>query len=225
MSHSSPPPLSPSIIDLWPEGVPAQLANPPVEERDEHRIWSVNTPSLTVYPAPNPVKGAPLVIVCPGGGYGGLSWQHGGIGVAKWLNSLGITAFVLKYRLKEYGHPAPLQDVQKAVRLVRSRAKEFGGDPSNIGVSGASAGGHLAGTIGTLYNQEVAPANDPLNDISARPNFLMMLYPVITMDTPHGHGNSRRNLAGDNPTTASLDLLSVEKQVTTDTPADIYRLH
>lgn len=209
---------SPVIIDLWPEGVPNQLANPPVEQRDEHRIWSVNTPSLTAYPAPNPVKGAPLVIVCPGGGYAALSWHHGGIGVAKWLNSIGITAFVLKYRLKEYGHPAPLQDVQKAVRLVRSRATEFGGDPHNIGISGASAGGHLAASIGTLYHQKVGPDNDPLRDISARPDFLVMLYPVITMDAPHVHLGSRKNLAGDNPTAASLELLSVEKQVTADTP-------
>ena len=209
---------SPAMIDLWPEGVPDQLENPPAEEHDEHRRWSITHPTLTVYPAPNPVKGAPLVIVCPGGGYHKLSWQHGGIGVAKWLNSLGITAFVLKYRLLEYGHPAPLQDVQRALRIVRSRAAEFGGDPNNVGVSGASAGGHLAASLGTLYDQKVAPEGDTLGDISARPDFMMLLYPVITMDAPHVHPGSRFGLLGETYTQEESDLLSLEKQVTTETP-------
>jgi len=209
---------SAAIIDLWPEGVPGQLANLPVEQCDEHRIWSVSTPTLTVYSAPNPVKGAPLMIVCPGGGYHALSWAHGGIGVAKWLNSLGITAFVLKYRLFEYGHPAPLQDVQRAVRIVRSRAEQFGGDPKNVGISGASAGGHLAASLGTLYDQKVAPAGDTLGDISARPDFMMLLYPVITMDEPNVHPGSRLGLLGEEFTQEQSDLLSLEKQVTAETP-------
>lgn len=209
---------SPAIIDLWPEGVPDQLENPPAEEHDEHRRWSITHPTLTVYPSPNPVKGAPLVLVCPGGGYQKLSWKLGGIGVAQWLNNLGITAFVLKYRLLEYGHPAPLQDVQRAIRIMRSRAEQFGGDPQNIGVSGASAGGHLAASLGTLYDRKVAPDGDTLGDISARPDFMMLLYPVITMDEPHVHAGSRRGLLGDEFTQEKSDLLSLEKQVTAETP-------
>ena len=209
---------APAIIDLWPEGVPGQLANPPVEQRDEHSIWAVSTPTLTVYPASKPLKGAPLMIVCPGGGYHKLSWQHGGIGVAKWLNSLGITAFVLKYRLFEYGHPSPLQDVQRAIRIVRSRADQFGGDSNNVGISGASAGGHLAASLGTLYDLKVAPAGDTLGGISARPDFMMLLYPVITMDEPNVHTGSRLGLLGEEFTQEQSDLLSLEKQVTGEPP-------
>lgn len=209
---------SPAIIELWPEGVPNQFENPPAEEDDGHRKWSITHPTLTVYPASNPVQGAPLVIVCPGGGYHKLSWQNGGIGVAKWLNSLGITVFVLKYRLHEYGHPAPLQDVQRAMRLVRSRAEQFGGTPDNIGISGASAGGHLAASLGTLHDLQVTPEGDTLEEVSARPDFMMLLYPVITMDAPHVHVGSRRGLLGDTFTSEQSDLLSLEKQVSADVP-------
>jgi lysophospholipase L1-like esterase/dienelactone hydrolase len=137
---------------------------------------------------------------------------------ARWLNSLGITVFVLKYRLDNYGHPAPLQDVLRAIRVVRSRAAEFGIRPDRIGVMGASAGGHLSACAATLWDSPEGKTGNALDEVSARPNFAALIYPVITMADPFAHKGSRQALFGDQPTPEQIELLSLEKRVHSNTP-------
>lgn len=210
--------VEPTVIPLWPEGVPGALPNGGAEYIKDDRVYNVQVPTLTYFPAPADKAVGTAAIVCPGGGYVRLAVTNEGNGMAKWLNSLGVSVFVLKYRLREYGHPAPLRDVLRAVRLVRSRAAEFGVDPHRIGVMGASAGGHLTACAGTLYDHPDGKTGAALDAVSARPDFLVMQYPVIYMDNPAMHRGSREALLGPNPTPELLALLSVERHVTKDTP-------
>jgi len=214
------------VIPLWPEGVPAAVRpdapatkGPVGEEKiSETHNANISVPTLTVYaPAVDRPNGT-AVIVCPGGGYSNQSTLREGVQYARWLSTLGVTAFVLKYRQQEYGHPAPLQDVLRAVRLVRSRAAEFKIDPARLGVMGSSAGGHLAASAGTLFDHPDGKTGAALDAVSARPDFLLLMYPVITMDDPYVHAGSRKALLGAHPDPAQLLLLSVEKQVTAATP-------
>ena len=207
------------VIDLWPEGVPGFKADAPKERNDgQGHIYSVDHPTLTVLPADPAKSVGTALIVCPGGGYVRLAVATEGSSMTQWLNSLGISVFILKYRLSEYGHPAPLQDVLRAVRLVRSRAAEFHVRPDRIGVFGGSAGGHLAACAGTLYDDPAGKTGAALDSVSGRPTFLVLLYPVITMRKPFVHAGSLRSLLGKTPDPALVDLLSVEDHVTKDTP-------
>src|SRR5439155_24347536 len=129
-----------------------------------------------------------------------------------------VSACVLKYRLVEYGHPAPLQDVLRAIRLVRSRAADFGLKTDRIGVMGFSAGGHLAATAATLFDAAEGRTGSPLDRVSARPDFAALIYPVITMKQPFAHAGSRDNLLGKNPSTNAVDALSAELHVSKATP-------
>ncbi|HUJ43593.1 MAG TPA: alpha/beta hydrolase [Opitutaceae bacterium] len=208
----------PGVMDLWPEGVPGLRADAAPEKTSEGRVSNVHHPTLAVYPAPAGSACGTAVIICPGGGYGWLSMEKEGTEPARWFNALGVTAFVLKYRLAEYGHPAPLRDVLRAVRLVRSRAAEFGVRADRMGVMGFSAGGHLASCAGTLYDAPEGRTGAPLDAVSARPDFLMLIYPVITLQDPYTHAGSRRNLLGEHPTEALIGHLSTELQVTKNTP-------
>jgi acetyl esterase/lipase len=209
---------SPVVIPLWPEGVPGAKAIGDERSESGGRISNVSEPTLTVYaPAVDRPNGT-AVIIAPGGGYGMLSTEREGVQYANWLSTLGVTSFVLKYRMKEFGHPAPLQDVLRAVRLVRSRAAELKVNPARVGVMGSSAGGHLAASAGTLFDHAAGKTGAALDATSARPDFLILMYPVITMDDPHAHAGSRKNLLGDNPTPELLQLASMEKQVTAATP-------
>jgi acetyl esterase/lipase len=158
------------------------------------------------------------VIIAPGGGYVRLSTYREGVQYANWLSSLGVTSFVLKNRLQEFGHPAPLQDVLRAVRLVRSRAAEFHLNPDHIGVMGSSAGGHLAASAGTLFDHPTGRTGAALDAVSARPDFLILMYPVITMEDYAVHAGSRKALLGANPGPELKELMSLEKQVTAATP-------
>ncbi|MDP2138662.1 MAG: alpha/beta hydrolase [Candidatus Didemnitutus sp.] len=207
-----------TVIPLWPEGVPdAQVGAPPEYIKDD-RVFNVQVPTLTLLlPAPGTANGT-AAIICPGGGYERLSVSNEGNGMARWLTAQGVTCFVLKYRLKEYGHPAPLRDVLRAVRLVRSRAAEFGLDPDRVGVFGSSAGGHLAATAATLYDHPLGKTGHELDAVSARPTFVVLQYPVILMEGPFIHSGSRKYLLGPNPDAALVALLSVDRQVTKDTP-------
>ncbi|AOS44316.1 Acetylxylan esterase precursor [Lacunisphaera limnophila] len=205
-------------IPLWPEGVPNLRTDLGAEQLVEGRLTQVTVPTLSLSrPEAGQANGTALII-CPGGGYGSLSLEFEGHTYARWFNRLGITTFVLKYRLKEYGHPAALQDALRAVRLVRSRAAEFGLDPLRIGLLGSSAGGHVAATAGTLYDHPAGRTGDPLDALSARPDFLILLYPVITMSGRATHLGSRTALLGDSPAPDLLRLLSPELQVTPSTP-------
>ena len=209
--------LAQAAIPLWPEGVPN--AKPiGAEKVVDGRISNVSEPTLTVFkPAVDRPTGT-AVIICPGGGYQFVSNAREGEQYANFLSSLGITAFVLKYRMAEFGHPAPLQDVLRAVRLVRSQAASYGVDPNRIGVMGSSAGGHLAATSGTLYDHALGRTGHELDEVSARPDFLILMYPVIMMDGPAIHAGSRRALLGESPSAANVNLMSLEKQVTSATP-------
>lgn len=206
------------IIPLWPEGVPGARAGIGAEQAKEGRISNVSEPTLTlVGPAVDRPNGT-AVIICPGGGYVRLSADREGTQYANWLSGLGVTTFVLKYRMQEFGHPAPLQDVLRAVRLVRSRAKEFGIDPARVGVMGSSAGGHLAASAGTLFDLPAGRTGAALDGISGRPDFMMLMYPVITMEPPAAHMGSRQALLGKSPPAELVTQMSLEKQVTAATP-------
>jgi acetyl esterase/lipase len=198
----------PQIELLWPAGAPGARGS---EAADK--------PSLTIFlPAADRANGT-AVIVCPGGGYGHLATDHEGRQVAEWLNRLGVSAFMLQYRLgPRYHHPAPLQDVQRALRMVRSRAAQWRLDPRRIGVWGFSAGGHLASTAGTHFDGGQADASDPIERASSRPDFMILAYPVITMTTPYTHGGSRQNLLGKDADPQLVQSLSNEKQITPQTP-------
>jgi acetyl esterase/lipase len=159
------------------------------------------------------------VIVAPGGSYGMLASNHEGRQVANWLNALGVTAFVLKYRLgPRYHHPIELGDAQRAIRLVRSRAGEFGFLPDRIGMIGFSAGGHLASTAGTHFDNGNPSASDPIDRISCRPDFLILAYPVISFTAPYTHQGSATNLLGENADASLRAELSNELHVTPQTP-------
>jgi len=210
---------TPAVIELWPEGVPDLRANAgPEIDAAGGRISNVSNPTLTVFAPLAGTANGTAVVVCPGGGYVWLSTDHEGKVPAQWFNSLGVTAFVLKYRLKEYGQPAPLRDVLRAIRLVRSRAKDFGVRPDRIGVMGFSAGGHLAASAATLFDSPEGRTGPALDDTSGRPDFVMLLYPVIIMQPPYAHMGSRNALLGKDPAPDLVQHLSLELQVTKNTP-------
>ncbi|QOY91024.1 alpha/beta hydrolase [Paludibaculum fermentans] len=179
---------------LYPNGAPGAIGTEALDQ-----------PSLTAYLAPNPNGAA--VMVCPGGGYGGLSMEKEGSAVAEWFNSFGVSAFVLKYRLgPRYHHPVMLDDARKGISMIRTRAKEFGVDPNKIGVMGFSAGGHLASSLSTHFQE------------GERPDFAVLVYPVISFTTRYTHSGSMFNLLGNPPDPALVWDLSSELKVTAQTP-------
>ncbi len=193
-------------IILWANGAPGAVGK---ELSD--------IPTLTPYFSPKEKATGAAIIVCPGGGYSHLA-DHEGRPVAEWLNALGITAFVLKYRLgPRYHHPAPLQDAARAIRTVRARATEWNVDPKRIGILGFSAGGHVASTIGTHFDSGKPDASDPIERVSSRPDLMILIYPVITM-REFAHAGSKRMLLGETPPADLVALLSNEEQVTKETP-------
>jgi len=206
------------VIKLWPSSMPGAKTIQPETEEPKDRINHVSEPTLTVYLPEKATATGMAVVVCPGGGYKRLAIGHEGWDVAEWLNSLGIAAFVLKYRMYDFGHPAPLQDAQRAVRIVRSRAAEWDIDADKIGIMGFSAGGHLASSAITHFNWESYPAQDKLDTASARPDFGILVYPVISMQEDITHKGSKRNLLGENPDKELADFMSNELQITTETP-------
>jgi acetyl esterase/lipase len=171
--------------------------------------------TITVHRAAKP-NGAAMVI-CPGGGYGGLVMGAEGHGIAEWLNAHGITGVVLQYRLPKGRAFVPLLDAQRAIRTVRTHAAEWGIDPKRVGIIGFSAGGHLASTAGTHFVAGDAKAADPIERVSCRPDFMILIYPVISMGGK-GHAGSRKNLLGVEPAAEKIALFSNELQVTAQTP-------
>jgi acetyl esterase/lipase len=207
---------APQAIDLWPEGVPGLKPDAGPEKLVDGRTTNIHHPSLLVFPAEKPNGSA--VVLCSGGGYVRISVNPQGDSSTRLLNRLGITVFALKYRLSDYGHPAPLQDVLRAVRTVRSRAAEFGVDSRRIGVMGTSAGGHLSACAATLWDHAAGKTGAALDAVSARPDFAVLVYPVVSMAQPFAHAGSRDALLGTSPAAATAALLSVETQVRKDTP-------
>src|SRR3989304_3733525 len=181
----------PVRIPLWEEGAPGTPATRP---EDEPALYLTR-------PAADSVATSTAVVVCPGGGYGHLSLEKEGSRIAEWLNSFGVTAFVLRYRHHGTGHshPVPMQDGQRAVRTVRTRASESGVDPAKIGVPGFPAGGHLASTLGTHFDAGDPMAVDPVERASSRPDFLILCYPVISLTAETAHRGSRGKLPRKGP--------------------------
>lgn len=200
-------PSEPAPIPLWAIGAPGSKGDAPED-----------IPSVQLYQPPADKASGAAIVVCPGGGYGHLA-RHEGHDIAVWLNGIGVTAVVLKYRLgPKYQHPAMMQDALRAIRYTRSKASEWKIDPNRVGVMGFSAGGHLASTAATQFNVGDPNASDPVEKLSSRPDLSILCYPVVTMTDPFAHKGSRRNLLGENPPAQLIDLMSSEKQVTDQTP-------
>ncbi len=213
------------VINIWKGKIPDSIENKNYKEEDLsnaegiYQIRRVKVPTLSIFLRPKENSDGTAVVICPGGGYMHLAFTKEGIEVAKWLNSIGVAAFVLKYRLpsdqimkdKTIG---PLQDAQEAMRIVRRKAKEWNIDPNKIGIMGFSAGGHLAATLCTHYNAKVYDSDTT----SAKPDFSILLYPVISMKPGITHYGSMESLLGKNPTKEKIDWFSNELQVNKNTP-------
>jgi acetyl esterase/lipase len=194
-------------IVLWENGAPNGIGKEPAD-----------IPTLTAFPAPKETATGAAIVICPGGGYRNLSDVKEGSDVAKWLNTIGISAFVLKYRLgMRYHQPNQLLDAARALRTVRARAKEWNLDEKRIGILGFSAGGHLASTLGTHFDAGRADAKDEIERVSSRPDLMVLVYPVITMGE-FAHKGSKMNLLGENPGEDLFKLYSNQLQVTKETP-------
>ncbi|MBI5769090.1 MAG: alpha/beta hydrolase [Verrucomicrobia bacterium] len=206
------------VIELWPEGVPGLRADATPQKLENARVSNVHRPTLTIFPAPATTANGTAVIICPGGGYVRLSVENEGSLMAERFNQMGVAAFVLYYRMQEYGHPAPLRDALRAIRLVRSRAAEFNVKPDRIGIIGSSAGGHLAASASNLFDAPEGRTGADLDQVSARPDFSILLYPVITLKAPHAHAGSRTALLGATASPELIAAMSLETRVTKATP-------
>lgn len=200
----------PAKVRLWPDGAPGAKGN---EDKDQ--------PFVYVWPAAKEKANGAAFVVCPGGGYGGLAADHEGTQVAKWFNGLGVSAFVLHYRLGSQGYHFPIQliDVQRAIRHVRANARQYGIDPNRIGIIGFSAGGHLTSMAATMFDEKPeGMTSDAVDQVSARPDVAAPTYPVISMIEDFGHKGSRKNLLGPNDTDELAKHVSTETRVTANTP-------
>jgi acetyl esterase/lipase len=214
-----------NVFNVWTGKIPGSIENSSyIETTDSNDGWTktrlVTNPRLDYYPAKPGENTGTAVIVCPGGGYWGLAIAHEGKQTAEWFNSIGVSAFVLKYRLPDDAimkdkSVGPLQDAQEAIRFVRRHAKEWDINPNKIGIMGFSAGGHLASTASTHFNEKVY---EPSDTTSARPDFSLLIYPVISMDSAITHAGSRLFLLGDKPSSEQVKRFSNELQVTAQTP-------
>jgi acetyl esterase/lipase len=202
----------PDVRPLWSGAAPQAIGQ---------SKW--DKPNLTVSLAPKEKANGAAVVICPGGGYGNLAVDHEGKQVAEYFNKLGVHAFVLQYRIAKEDRPgpvgtAPLIDAQRAIRTVRSLASAHGINPNNVGLLGFSAGGHLASTAGTHFDAGDPKAADPIDRLSCRPDWLVLCYPVVSMEDGVTHGGSKRNLFGAKPTPEQVRNFSNDKMVTKDTP-------
>lgn len=207
--------------NLWPTKPPGQATfdgELPETKETRGRMEFVHVPTLEIRHAKGENRTGAAVVVCPGGGYRVLAHGHEGDAIAAWLNSHGITAVILRYRMHPYRHPVPMMDVQYAMQTVRASAKSWGIDPNRIGVLGFSAGGHLASTA-TVHHKAADPDNEnPILRVSSRPDFSVLIYPVISMRQGVTHGGSRRNLLGPEPDEKLVDLMSNDEQINAKTP-------
>jgi len=196
---------------LWPDGAPGAKGTA-----------AGDTPTLTIYLPEESKATGTAVVICPGGGYGHLAMDHEGHQIAQWLNSFGVAGVILQYRHRNsgagYGHPAPLQDAQRAIRTVRSKAGQWRVKPQRIGILGFSAGGHLTSTALTHFKDKVYEPQDNIDKTGCRPDFGVLIYPVISFTEPFTHVGSRRNLLGPEPNQELFEKFSNEKQVTSETP-------
>jgi acetyl esterase/lipase len=215
-----------TLLKVWPNGISGSIKNEAYSEKatetngEISRYEKVTDPSLYVFLPPAEKATGTAVLICPGGGYGVLAFSHEGFAIARWLNENGIAGIILKYRLpsdmimkdKSVG---PLQDAQEAMRIIRRNAAEWKINPRKIGVIGFSAGGHLASTISTHYSEKLYESRDTT---SARPDFSLLIYPVISFDASFTHAGSRKNLIGENPSENAIKRFSNELQINEKTP-------
>jgi len=206
------------VLALWPGQPPGDKDLGVAERYENGHVQHVRTPTLTVFLPPKERATGTAVVICPGGGYWLLAIDHEGYEIARWFNSIGVAGIVVKYRHRYFRHPIPLMDAQRAIRTVRYRAKEWGIDPQRIGIMGFSAGGHLASTAATHFDGGQPNADDPIERVSCRPDFAILMYPVITFTQPTMHRGSRNNLLGTEPDPKLVKALSNELQVTAQTP-------
>jgi len=194
---------------LWPDGAPGARGDSDADK-----------PTLTIFLPDKDKATGSAVLICPGGGYQHVMMDYEGCEVAQWLNSLGIAGIVLNYRHNGggYHHPAPLQDAQRAIRTIRHNAKTWAVDENRIGILGFSAGGHLASSAGTHFDKNAYPPRDAIDKLSPRPDFMILIYPVISMTASFSHAGSRTNLLGETPDEKLTEYMSSEKQVTSKTP-------
>jgi len=217
-----------TIISLWPKDkIPNRIES---DEKEVHtqgddllRISKVQEPTIEVYLPANANANGQAMLIFPGGGYQILAYDWEGIDIAKFLNGKGIAGIVVKYRLpssvsQKDKHLVPLIDAQRALRMVRSMAKDFNIEPNKIGILGFSAGGHLAATLGTHFNEKVYEPLDEIDEVSARPDFMALGYPVISFKQMITHDGSKRNLSGDKSEPSIIEYFSNEEQVTAETP-------
>lgn len=203
------------VISLWNETPPSENGFSGSETIENNGGWisNISKADISIF-QPDSNNTGVAIIICPGGGYGGLAFNHEGIEFAQWLNTLGITGVVLKYRMPNKHKEIPLDDAHQAIRYIREHAKELNINPNKVGIAGFSAGGHLAATAATHYIT---------SGTNVRPDFSVLFYPVITMQIAT-HGGSRNNLLGDKPSESELHLYSNEKQVNNNTPPAILLL-
>ncbi|MBQ9201780.1 MAG: alpha/beta hydrolase [Bacteroidales bacterium] len=204
---------------LWPEGTPESNGIADNETTDKNGSYrNVTTASIFVSLASPEKNTGVTLVLCPGGGYQHEAFRHEGADFTQWLNENGINAVVLKYRLPNAHHDIPLKDAQRAIRFLRSKADEWHINPLKIGISGFSAGGHLASTAATHFDSGLADDPDAVNHFSCRPDYCILFYPVISMKPEITHKGSRQNLLGDDVTEELACFYSNELQVSQDTP-------
>ncbi len=211
--------------NLWPGDAPAAKPRPPGTETNKGgHLSDIEIPQYQVYQPDKSKANGAAVLIFPGGGYGILAADHEGRDYATWLNERGITGIVVKYRVSGnpalgYQFPVPFLDARRAIRTVRARANELGIDPKKVGVMGSSAGGHLASLCATRFADAFPDeGKDAIDQQNCRPDFAILIYPVISMNTPTGHSGSRDNLLGKNPTPEAVEKYSTDKAVTKETP-------
>jgi acetyl esterase/lipase len=207
----------PIVLPVWPDGPPDEngLSGP---EEGDRCIVNITEATLTLHLPPKDRATGAAVLICPGGGYSGVCVGHEGEALAKWLNTLGVAAGVVKYRLPNGNHRVPIQDAQRALQIVRSRAAEWGIQEDKVGVMGFSAGGHLASTVGTHFEEDYTSGEGDAAAVSRRPDFMILGYPVITMGNDLTHSGSRRNLLGEDPSDDQVSRFSNHLRVTDNTP-------
>jgi acetyl esterase/lipase len=218
----------PTTLNVWPDKAPGDTRKVGPEEyqpeqpgqRKVARLTNVSQPTLAIYQPPEDKRTGAAVVICPGGGYSGLSMEKEGREVDEWLRSKGIVGVVLRYRCGggKNQQPVPLEDAQRAIRTVRAKAAELGVDPQKVGILGFSAGGHLASTAATMFDEGKADAEDAVERQSSRPDFAVLVYPVITLVGEAAHQGSRNNLLGAGATEALAETWSTDRRVTDKTP-------
>lgn len=208
-------------IPLWPADHPANAGNEPAYAGTVEWMERVTrSPAITPFLPEPDQRGGAAVVICPGGGYAGLAMEKEGLEVARWMQERGIAGIVLRYRCGggKNQQPVPLMDAQRAIRMVRSRAAEWGVDPERVGILGFSAGGHLASTAATMFDGGDADSQDAIERQSSRPSFAVLVYPVISMQDNVGHGGSRNNLLGADASEDLKERWSANRRVTDQTP-------